>query len=857
MPRWLLAVAVLLIVAGVGAFVLLRDRGSTQAGVVAASRDRPITAASERSSIRAAADAGLAPQVLLPLPVLTGLVRDSIGGIAQAEVRIVLRGGTEEGERCQASASTHTVAGGGFKLGPLCPGQYDLAAERSGQVTSAVVRLKRGSELTVTLELGAAIELRVKVESEAHQPIAGAKVGLQDEATGFEQAGVTDATGTAHFSGASLRPHSVTASATGYLSKSLSRHAMAAGLNEVKLTLTTGLMLEGRVIDATGAGVVVPVTLALPRVSKTSHPDVMASAASIDGGLFTVGPVVRGNYLAVVDDEPWERIEQPVKLPSGPIILKVSKGATVEGEFLDEEGAPVHHAELWFMLEGGGSRSTKLEPEAEGVFRLEGVRSGQHSVVAAASSEDGGIGGITATMFTVRSPATAHVTLRVERGKTISGSCTVARPREEGIPAVFAAEESLFRRMELNGHPDSLGSGAISAAACTPTFELKGLRPGRYALICDGQDEPIAWARAGESKVVVVCPGDKLRPKLRFHVADPQGRPVTEFGLSEGRIGPHPRGDYQSSLYDVSPYVLKVFAIGFATFERLVKPEKDRDLDLGTLVLTPARTLTGRVIEKETHQPVEGAEVSYAVAAESAERLMRTGVDGTFTLSGVPTEDSELHVTHPAFLALSAPLKATQTNFELELSAAGRVLGTVVTRDGRPTKSTLTARATGPETFRIAPVENSAFELRSLPNGTYRVQLEGGDAVGFSPQTLEVTQPQTYRINFVERLGGASFIVELVDEGQRPVDAVGWLVQGAQPRPATQAAVKALIETGALEGGHNADGALVFSSVPSGTWTLIAQPEHEAKYLYLQALTVSESMASVVHATLPMTVLAP
>ncbi|MBK7857600.1 MAG: carboxypeptidase regulatory-like domain-containing protein [Archangiaceae bacterium] len=466
------------------------------------------TASVDAPSTLATGDAG-AP--LAPLPALRGEVRDDTGGVAQAAVELNRRGPPGDSD-CESAARTTSVAGGSFEAGPLCPGQYDVRASRNARVATAVVRLARGAPaepLVLTLRDGTRLTVRVRDEKKA--PIAGAEVHAQDAQSGYQADGVTDAKGVATFEGLTPRKHSVWASAPDHLDASLYGRTLAAGEDEVQLTLQTGAHFEGRVVGPDGEAIEgAMVQLGTRRLSARSW-DTVGSGLSRDGGAFSVPPVRPGSYTAVTTHDDWVGSEQAVRVPGPRVTLKLSRGASVDGLFLDAHGVPMAEGDInATQLPQGASRNPHLD--GWGRFKLEGLARGEWTVIGVAKSQDGGPQGVAVAQLTVKNEQPQTLTLQLLEGVPISGRCVDSK----GAPAdtdVIAIEQALYRRLRIGGLGSAaqLPPGAVAISACTGRFELTGLKPGRYALLACGNDDDPLLANAGDVDLTLTCQVGELR----------------------------------------------------------------------------------------------------------------------------------------------------------------------------------------------------------------------------------------------------------------------------------------------------------------------------------------------------------
>src|SRR5204863_1203702 len=142
--------------------------------------------------------------------------------------------------------------------------------------------------------------------------------------------------------------------------------------DELELTLISGVHLEGRVVDPDGNGLDgVWVRLATRRKELGGGYDTAESGSTSDGGEFSVGPVRPGAYVAIATHDAWQRLEQPVRVPSPRVTLKLSRGASVDGLFLDPDGAPLSSGDVHAARDGEtDTQSRDTDVDEWGHFEL-------------------------------------------------------------------------------------------------------------------------------------------------------------------------------------------------------------------------------------------------------------------------------------------------------------------------------------------------------------------------------------------------------------------------------------------------------------------------------------------------------
>ncbi|MCX8228536.1 MAG: carboxypeptidase-like regulatory domain-containing protein [Planctomycetota bacterium] len=147
--------------------------------------------------------------------------------------------------------------------------------------------------------------------------------------------------------------------------------------------------------------------------------------------------------------------------------------------------------------------------------------------------------------------------------------------------------------------------------------------------------------------------------------------------------------------------------------------------------------LGGRVIDKQTGQPIASATVSGGVGQGSGlgtllqgfwegNPVTETAEDGTFLLEGLEEGADHIHVLADGYAALSkkgSPLEAGELreDLELELGRGGSIQGTVVDRHGNLLARRMVACLTmaGQDFGQTGTDERGAFSFENMRPGTY------------------------------------------------------------------------------------------------------------------------------------------
>lgn len=207
------------------------------------------------------------------------------------------------------------------------------------------------------------------------------------------------------------------------------------------------------------------------------------------------------------------------------------------------------------------------------------------------------------------------------------------------------------------------------------------------------------------------------------------GKAVQSFTLDGERIE-SPSGTFDVPFGATGTERLVVGAANLASTAKVLSVRAGADADV-TVVLTPGRSLRGRVVAASSHRGVADALVDVTEKpveeghgeAELSEEwgAVRTGPTGVFELSRVEAGVPTLLVSHEGFAQGWFPLGATQSEIVLELSEGALLTGTVKP----PLPDCVEARLVreGGGVRRQALVEAGVYRLFGIPPGAYFLTL--------------------------------------------------------------------------------------------------------------------------------------
>ncbi|MGI5861058.1 MAG: carboxypeptidase-like regulatory domain-containing protein [Myxococcales bacterium] len=296
----------------------------------------------------------------------------------------------------------------------------------------------------------------------------------------------------------------------------------------------------------------------------------------------------------------------------------------------------------------------------------------------------------------VHGEGTPPVKLRFKAGQTIAGRVQTSdgAPVEGAqVSAVPEVARARYDRADLDGV--TFGN-ALSGP--DGTFEVRNLEPGKYQMFARKEgfaasmhsDEPV-MASAGDSSVSLVL---KREGKIRGRVVDSDGKPVQHFAID--RSDRHDEaGAFEEPVLSAGTRDVIFEADGFAPTHRRLDAKIGRTIDLGDVVLTRGRPLSGTVLDAASNAPIPDALVDIGDPGDM-ERLSliylaveagaaKTGADGSFTLPRVDTtRPLALFAFHPSYRWWVQPLDPAASRVVIRLERGGVVVGRVLDIDGNP-----------------------------------------------------------------------------------------------------------------------------------------------------------------------------
>jgi protocatechuate 3,4-dioxygenase beta subunit len=755
--------------------------------------------------------------------------------------------------------AVQTDAEGRFAVEELRPdATYTLQASAGDADALAQVHLAEGGESREDVELALEAGARVtgRVVSQGGAPVAGARVSVDALAGGHEDGPTVLSGPDGRFSLGALPEGRYTVSAEAKRFRDGKAPLQVGRGGHVEVVLAPAVLVEGRVVDASGA----PAEGA--QVAAHSPPDAegdsrwLASARAGEDGAFTLELEAPGALELQVDSERFERLTRAAQAPASGLVLTLSPGASITGSLLDETGAPVPSATVSARperVEGGegghgareGSRTQETGPR--GTFALEGLSAGGYVVEAQALQD--GVSRTVEQRLRIGSGEAHELTLRLPAGGTVSGVVVDGQGAPvEGASVLAVLAEDASGVGELDSEraalvvmrSDKNRKGAARTDA-QGRFTLRHVGDGAYHLLARGErmrpppGQPLVVARAGARDVRLVLQHEAA---LSGRVVREDGSPVPRFTVN-GRPFEAPDGTFHLPLPPGAPVrrepLRLVFAApGLAAEERKVELQPGAPHALGDVVLSAGRALSGRVVDG-AGRPVRDALVDVGAAEDVGAPFglsenagaARTGADGRFRLPNVARQGLGVYVSHPDYRPLARALGASEDGLTLQLARGGRVEGRLLDRDGKPLEGYvhLTRLDAEEEQPRYGRAEGD-FEVGGLAPGRYRLVGNPSDDAPhlFLPREVEVKDGTTVRVELQAARGVRVSVHTPQGEGRLQLA----LLPGDVPLPKSPQEAPALWTSGIPSTGQEG-GVGSWQDVPAGPYTLVAVAQRDPK----------------------------
>lgn len=650
----------------------------------------------------------------------------------------------------QRKPVTSTAADGRFSLDDLAKAvPIHLAIRAEGFLTAQARDLRPPTAQPLTIRLEPAAVLRGRVVDEAGDPVAGARVELrwqaflpeeQDRPVGepiFRNARA-EADGRFELREIPAGTARVSASAPGFvaLDPIAVDLPLPAKAGELKLVLTRGATLQGRVTTAAGDPV------AAVRVGTGG-----AAATTNDDGLYWLEGAEIGKQEVIFLHASYGRLAKTFQVQPGVNVLDVAFDAGVEvtGRTVDESGKPVPGARIELASENRFALQQARDVTGDdGRFRLTPVVPGRYRLKAAAE-------GFTETelprTIVVAGDPISNLEIALDRGALLSGQILGLSPEDLAQVTVEARGE---RGNTVAAWTDGRGR-----------YEIRSLYPGDWlvrAKLWNGQ-------RQAQARLAISRSDRELTRDLEFDkrltltlqvLSDEEPLPDARVTLRGQRIAAERTAttdlEGRIRLEDLEPDTYRV-GVRHSRSMLLHNDQIDLQQDRDVVIRLQSVTISGLVASAKSGDLVTGAFLTLR-PLEGPEYMVTaaTKADGRFTLYCVQPGRYRMEIRAKGFAPAEQELQAAggQTIDDLEIRltpAPGARLQVRLASGQTPEFIHLQVRDPAGGTV-LAETRHSSepgiFELSMLSPGTWTlfVRADGG-ALTTAALTVPSAEPLT------------------------------------------------------------------------------------------------------------------
>jgi large repetitive protein len=593
---------------------------------------------------------------LIPAGRLEGFAREATSGSPVAGATVALL--PIDGKR-GVSRETSADDDGVFRFGDLEAGAYSLSASQGALVSAAVVASVAPAETTsgVELLLSRGLAISGRVLSVDGSSVRGASVTVDRAELPMERPVQARCADDGSFFVQPILPGRVhvRGDAPGHVRSGRIFTLFAENLAGVVIEIAAQAAVQGKVQDPEGAavsGAEVQAWTEAERSSAQERAATLGRAVSGADGSFSIKGL-RAGKLTVTAQHPLRgagRLEKVIRAgDNGALVVTLAPAGSIAGTVKYEDGGVAEGIEV--RASPRSSRTTTLPPaqktDREGRFRLSPVEQGSFVVAARdIGREDGDSANQVVVALAPAEQKTAVQLLVRRRDQRVTG-VVVDHERTPVPGATVAAVQAGTDRRRLPA--GSAATAAVAVSEADGTFALEALgRGGAYELRASHPkyaDARSAQVLAGATGVILAL----AAPAAIAGVATSEvGEPVSDFRITLAAQGTtalgdpasairrihDPGGRYAFSGLPAGSYRLRVSALdgrtGEATTE-LLAGQRKQGL---RIVVGQGATVTGKVLDLETGEPVVGATVT--VVGPSEQLPTATDSQGSFRLLGVP-----------------------------------------------------------------------------------------------------------------------------------------------------------------------------------------------------------------------------
>jgi uncharacterized GH25 family protein len=617
----------------------------------------------------------------------------------------------------------------------------------------------------------------------------------------------------------------------------------------VNLKLAKGGSVSGNVRDVKSQLPVAGTRVAVAPSGRFGNRDTSIDATTDAKGNFTITPLAAGTY-DVRPSRPGYNINgaQAVTVKAADSVQKAlyaTARARISGSVVDEDKRPVAAAHLntrattrgdMFNFMPGRGNMNDAYSAPDGHFVLRNVEVDSDLQVDALKR--GYPGGKSSSMKLAAGEKKTGVMITIPRGVAVTGRVTDKDHKPlsgVGVEAIESASDPMggMRRMVMSNMQQRTdetyrtgSDGTFSIRVKEGTYDLAFKREGYSAknvrgTKVDSNTKPID---------VVLDPGVEISGRVMRGGAGVEGvnvRAISQDGFSAAVSGP----DGAFRLTDLTPGPMMLNINKQDSFIQEMRSVSAPTTDL-LIELPPGGRITGRVLDKNSHQPVTSFMAGVTTSRSGGGMMVMmppmqkqfTSDDGSFVLDGIKPGMTEVVVNAPGYTAARVPNVEvedgkTAPDVEVDVETGAKLTGRVTGPDGSPLAGVSVRSdpmAGGSRVMRFDA--NGGSSATTDPSGEYTIDtLEPGEKTFTFSRSGYIAQQKTITV----AAGKDSRLDAQMSTGMR---ATGFVVTDSGA-PVPDASVSA-VSASAMDGGHNgrsdSNGAFTIEGLTPGHYTFNA-----------------------------------
>ena len=611
------------------------------------------------------------------------------------------------------------------------------------------------------------------------------------------------------------------------------------------LKLAKGGTVSGNVRDVKSQLPVAGARVALAPSGAFGSRDATHDAITDAKGNFTMAPIVQGTY-DVRASRPGYAINgsQTIAVKGAEAVQKAlyaTARGRISGTVIDEDKRPVAAARLaaraaarndmFVMMAGmrGGGNDGYSAPD--GHFVLRNVETDADLQVDA--MKRGFPPAKSSTIKLAAGERKTGVTITIPHGIAITGRVTDKDKKPlsgVGVEAIESSADAMggMRRVVMSsmqgGRNDETvrtgSDGTFSIRVKVGTYDLAFKREGYAAKAVRGTKVD-ATTKPVE---VTLDPGVEITGRVTRGGAGVEG--VNVRAMSPGGFAAAvTSADGAFQISDLTPGQMMLNVAKPDSFIQEIRsvtaPAKDVIIEL-----PPGGRITGRVVDKASHQPVTSFMAGVTTSRSGGGMVMMmppmqkqfTSDDGTFVLEGIKPGTTQLVVNAPGYTTARVPNievedGKTAPNVEVDVETGGKLAGRVTGPDNAPVAGVSVREDPMAGGNRVMRFDNTDTSTASDPNGDYAIEsLEPGERTFTFSRSGYIAQQKTVTI-----AGSTRLDVQL----SNGIRATGFVVtDGGAPIPdAMVRAASASEMDGGRQGSTDGNGAFTIEALAPGHYT--------------------------------------